>query len=319
VGRLNRAVEVDVSAAVRLPGRHVVRGSLIAPATVTEPFVWCCLPGGRCTTGYFDLVVDGDDTSYSMAAFLADAGCVVLAVDHLGTGRSSRADDEFLLTPEVVAAANHAAFTALLDRLAAGRLAPELSPAGPLAPIGLGHSMGGMLAMVEQARHATFGGVVNLGSGGDGLPQYLRDPGWATADLAAVRASLADLARVQFGSAPAAGRPAMAFHARDVPAAVREAFARQTTNLIPACALASLLPSGTDPERAAVTVPVFLGFGEHELCPDVHGTVRRYRSATDITLMVLAGSGHCHNQAGQRRQLWERLLAWARSAPLPAA
>jgi len=107
--------------------------------------------------------------------------------------------------------------------------------------------MGGMLAMVEQARHATFGAVVNLGSGGDGLPQYLRDPGWATADLAAVRASLADLARVQFGPAPAAGRPAMAFHARDVPAAVREAFARQTTNLIPACALASLLPSGTDP------------------------------------------------------------------------
>jgi len=64
-----------------------------------------------------------------MAAFLADAGCVVLAVDHLGTGGSSRVDDEFLLTPEVVAAANHAAFTALLDQ-------PSRRPPGPGAPAG---------------------------------------------------------------------------------------------------------------------------------------------------------------------------------------
>jgi pimeloyl-ACP methyl ester carboxylesterase len=318
VGRLNRAVEVDVSAAVPLPGRHVVRGRLIAPATVTEPFVWCCLPGGRCTTGYFDLVVDGDDTSYSMAACLADAGCVVLAVDHLGTGRSSRAGDDFLLTPEIVAAANHAAFAALLGRLRTGRLTPELPPVGTFAPIGLGHSMGAMLAMVEQARHGTYSAVVNLGSGGDGLPEHLSDPGWATAGLSTVRASLAGLARVQFSSPPSAGGPAVPFHADDVPAPVREAFRRQMTNLIPACALASMLPSFTDPERAALTVPIFLGFGQHEICPDVHGTVHRYRSSSDITLVVLAGSGHCHNQAGNRRQLWERMLAWARSAPLMA-
>ena len=63
-------------------------------------------------------------------------------------------------------------------------------------------------------------------------------------------------------------------------------------------------------------MPVFLGFGEQEMCPDVRGTVRRYVSSSDITLVVLAGSGHCHNQAGNRRQLWERMLAWARSAPL---
>jgi hypothetical protein len=179
--------------------------------------------------------------------------------------------------------------------------------------------MGAMLAIVQQARHGTFGGVVNLGSGGDGVPEHLRDPRWATAEPAAVRASLVDLARVQFGSPPARSGPAVPFHARDVPATVREAFARQVTNLIPTCALASMLPSGTDPERAAVTVPIFLGFGEHELFPDVHATVGRYRSATDITLTVLPGSGHCHNQAGHRRQLWERLLAWARSAPLRAA
>jgi pimeloyl-ACP methyl ester carboxylesterase len=316
VGRLSHDVEVDVSAAVPLPGRHVVRGALIAPATPTEPFVWCCLPGGRCTTGYFDLAVDGDATSYSMAAYLADAGCVVLTVDHLGTGASSRVDDDFRLTPEVIAAANHAAFTALLDRLRTGSLAPGLPAAEAFAPIGLGHSMGAMLAMVQQARHGTYGAVVNLGSVGDGLPEHLSDPGLATAELAAVRASLVDLARVQFGAPPTAAGPAVPFHAADVPAAVRRAFTRQTTNLIPACALASMIPAFSDPERAALTVPIFLGFGEHEMRPGTHGTVRRYVSSSDITLVVLADSGHCHNQAGNRRQLWERVLAWARSVPL---
>ena len=157
MGRLNRAIEVDVSDAVPLPGRHVVRGRMLASTAPTQPFVWCCLPGGRCTSGYFDLAVDGD-TSYSM--------------------------------------------------------------------------------------------VVNLGSGGDGLPQYLRNPDWATAEISTVRASMADLARaVQLrGGPPAAG-----------PAAVRRAFARQMTNLIPAFSDRSWALSDSEccpvggPERSWVT------------------------------------------------------------------
>jgi pimeloyl-ACP methyl ester carboxylesterase len=295
-----------------------VRGSVIAPSAPTEPFVWCCLPGGHCTSDYFDLVVDGDDTSYSMAAYLADAGGVVLTLDHLGSGASSAVDDNFLLTPDVVAAANHAAFTTLLDRLRTGDLVPELPAVRSFAPIGLGHSMGGMLTMVQQARHRTYDAVVNLGSGGDGFPEHLRDPSWVSAELSTVRASLVDLARVQFSAPPPAGGRALPFHADDVPAAVRASFRRQLTNMLPTCAFAAILPSGTDPERAAVTVPIFLGFGEHDLCADVHAAVSRYRSSSDITLTVLAGSGHCHNQAGNRRRLWERMSAWARSAQLTA-
>jgi hypothetical protein len=33
-------------------------------------------------------------------------------------------------------------------------------------------------------------------------------------------------------------------------------------------------------------VPLFLGFGEHDLSPDPHSSVRRYRSACDVTLFV---------------------------------
>ena len=322
MGRLRSTVEVDVSDVVPMPGHHVVRGVVLAPSDPvpagSQPLVWCCLPGGNCTSGYFDLFVDGDDTSYSMAAHLADAGCVVLALDHLGTGASSPVDDSFLVTPEVLATADHAAFTALLGRLREGTLAPGLEPVAAPVPIGLGHSMGAMITIIGQARHGTYAALANLGGGGAGLPEHLHDPRWVTWDRVRLRTSLVELARQQFGGTRAGrdrGRPGI-FHADDVPAPVLGAFRSQLTTSLPSCALASILPSFSDPERGAISVPLFLGFGEHDLSQVPHEAVRSFRSSSDITLFVLEGSGHCHNQAGNRRQLWDRMMEWARSTPL---
>jgi hypothetical protein len=292
-----------------------MRGIVVAPATLSDPMVWCCLPGGGCTSAYFDLRVDGDDTSYSMAAHLADAGGVVLALDHLGTGASSRLDDNYLVTPEILASAHHAAWTTLLDRLRMGSLLPGLPALDSFVPIGLGHSMGAMVAIVQQARHGTYGALVNLGSAGAGLPEHLHDPGWATAEISSLRSSLVDLARVQFAVPPRTGRTPH-FHADDVPPSVRAAFRAQQTHLLPSCALATLVPSFSDAERAGITVPLFLGFAQDDLSSHGRDSVPHYSSCSDVTLFVLAGSAHCTNQAGNRRQLWERLLGWARSAPL---
>ena len=318
---LRSAVEVDVSDVVPFPGRHVVRGVVLAPAIPTpsdsQPLVWCCLPGGNCTSDYFDLHVDGDDTSYSMAAHLADAGGVVLALDHLGTGASSPVDDSFLVTPELLALANHTAFTALLERLQKGTLVSGLEPVVAPIPIGVGHSMGAMITIIGQARLEPTPRWPNLGGGGAGLPDYLHDPQWVTWDQAQLRASLVELARRQFnGATPDGdrGRPGI-FHADDVPTSVLHAFRAQLTASLPSSALASILPRFSDPERGEIAVPLFLGFGEHDLSQVPHDAVRSFRSSSDITLFVLAGSGHCHNQAGNRRRLWDRMVAWARSTP----
>jgi pimeloyl-ACP methyl ester carboxylesterase len=207
----------------------------------------------------------------------------------------------------------------LLGHLREGTLIPEQPAIDRLVPIGLGHSMGAMITIVQQAEHSTYAAVVNLGSMGAGLPQHVANPQWLETEVGTVRSSLVDMAREQFGpgstrepASAAEGRDAL-FHAEDVPPSVRAAFKDEQTNLLPSCALATLIPAFTDPERAAITVPLFLGFGEFDLSPDPLDSVGRYRSATDVTLYVLAGSGHCHNQAGNRRQLWERLSAWARS------
>jgi pimeloyl-ACP methyl ester carboxylesterase len=322
MGRLRSAVEVDVSHVVALPGRHIVRGVVVAASSPipsgSPPLVWCCLPGGHCTSAYFDLHVEGDDTSYSMAAHLADAGGVVLALDHLGTGASSPVDDSFLVTPEVLASANHAAFTALIGRLQTGTLVSGLEPIAAPQAIGLGHSMGAMITIIGQARYETYAAVANLGGGGAGLPEHLHDPQWVSWDLALLRTSLVELARQQFGGKTvdrARGRPGI-FHADDVPAPVLGAFRSQLTTSLPSCALASILPSFSEPERREIAVPLFLGFGEHDLAQVPHESVRSFRSSPDVTLFVLAGSGHCHNQAGNRRQLWDRMVEWARSSPL---
>jgi pimeloyl-ACP methyl ester carboxylesterase len=322
MGRLRSTVEVDVSDVVPIPGRHVLRGVVVAPThpgpAGSPTLVWCCLPGGNCTSGYFDLHVDGDDTSYSMAAHLGDAGGVVIALDHLATGASSPVDDSFSVTPEILAATNHATFTALLGRLREGTLVAGLEPIATPLPIGLGHSMGAMITIMAQARYGTYAAVANLGGGGGGLPQYLHDPDWVTWDRARLRASLVELARQQFGGTTTAadrGRPGI-FHADDVPAAVVGAFRSQLTMSLPSCALASLLPGFSDPERGEISVPVFLAFGQHDLSQVPHEAVRSFRSCTDLTLFVLDGSGHCHNQAGNRRQLWARMVGWARTMEL---
>ena len=171
-------VECDVSDLVPVPGEHLLRGMAYAPDELdpaAPPAVVWCLPGGRCTIDYFDLRVEGLD-GYSMVRELTDRGVLVVSLDHLGLGASSRLDDLCVVTPRV-AAATHDARGAGVDRpIAAGRSGRR--PPARVAPaqlIGLGHSMGGMVVVVEQARHDTFDAIVVLGHGADGTWAALTD------------------------------------------------------------------------------------------------------------------------------------------------
>jgi pimeloyl-ACP methyl ester carboxylesterase len=237
-----------------------------------------------------------------MADYLATRGAVVVALDHLGVGASSPVDDIFLVTPRVLAAVHDHALRAIRKRID-----------GNLFTVGLGHSMGGMIATVQQARHRSFHALAVLGHGGDGLPQFIdgtsRPAGDALHDL------LPELARARAASPPADGRrlPPNSFFLPDVPRAVRDAFLGQQGDLLSSCGLASLIPGSVDAEKAAVDVPLFLGFGDHDLTDDYPGSLARYRSVADATLFVLRGSAHCHNQAVTRTLLWDRIISWISS------
>ena len=66
-------------------------------------------------------------------------------------------------------------------------------------------------------------------------------------------------------------------------------------------------------EAAQVACPVFVAFGDHDVPEHPHDDVSFYGASDDVTLMVLADSAHCHNFAGTRNQLWDRLADWAGS------
>lgn len=310
-------IEVDVSDLVPFPGPVMVRGWVRAPLRLDPsrpPVVLCCLPGGRCSTEYFDLEVPGHP-DYSMAEYLASRGYVVVAFDHLGVGASTEVAEIVLVTPKMAGVVNDRAYRFVLDGLATGTLLPELGALAGISAVGVGHSMGGMLLTVQQARHGTFDAVAVLGHGGIGLPEFLTEAERNLADHPPIREEdVVELARARFAGVPLEGtsQPAPgSFLARDVPKAVRAAYAAQQTAHPFSCGLTSMLPHATDGEKAEIEVPVFLGFGEKDLIRDFMGSAAAYTSSQDITLFVLPGSAHCHNQASLRTVLWDRLAHWS--------
>lgn len=317
-GIWRRPAVVDVSSAVgRPPGSARMRGWVCGPAEVRtrRPLLIYCVAGGGCSTGYFDLRV-GDDATYSMADHFARAGAIVAALDHLGAGESDPVADIFAVEPLLLARCHHLGAQQVLSDLH-NTLRPDGSHAEPVITIGLGHSMGGLIAAVTQSRHGSFDALVTLGTGG-GLREVLTDDERALTgtDLEDARAELVRLARLRFepGSGVPRKKPERGtFFAPDVPDPVRRAFAERAVPLLPACGLASMVPGLARADRAAVAVPLFLGFGQADLTADHLGVLAEYAAVNDATLFVLAGSGHCHNQAANRRVLWDRILAWGRS------
>jgi pimeloyl-ACP methyl ester carboxylesterase len=295
-----------------------MRGWLWPPALLRPgrtPVVYC-VAGGGCSTSYFDLQVEGRD-DYSMAGYLSRRGAVVVAFDHPGLGDSSPLPDLYSVTPSVAARCHDRAVCYVRAGLRAGTLAHDLGPVESQLMVGLGHSMGGMIAGVQQAQHRSYDALVSLGHSGSGLPEVLTDDELALAGLApdvlARENEIMRLARIRFG--PASGvprrRPARGvFFADDVPPEARDAFSRQAVPLLFTCGLASMIPDSAAAQLAAIEVPLYLGFGDQDLTDAYLQSAARYCSVTDLTLFVLAGSGHCHNLASGRARLWERIVKW---------
>jgi pimeloyl-ACP methyl ester carboxylesterase len=309
----------DVSAAVPFPGA-TVGGWVCAPATLDRDapvIVFACLAGGGCSAGYWDAVAD-DVPDASMARYVATRSCVVVALDHLGIGRSSPIDDIYRVTPTIAAAAQDHALRRAITGLRAGTLALGMPAVPDVVPIGVGHSMGGMILGVQQARHRTFDAVVVLGHGGDGMPEALTAEEAAIdveQPLVAIETDVAACARLRFApntTVERRGSRAASFLLADVPDGLRRAFEAQRVPLLYSSGLVSMIPGATDDAKRAIDVPVFLAFGDHDLSSDYFGNMARYCSSRDVTLFVLPDAAHCHNHAVTRTLLWDRLVAWAR-------
>ncbi|HZP30275.1 MAG TPA: alpha/beta fold hydrolase [Acidimicrobiia bacterium] len=314
--------DVDVSG-VAPAGVHTIAGDVFVPDGGTvDPgratVVLFCVPGGGMTRRYYDLDVAPELGlgNYSMARHLATRGCVVVTLDPPGVGGSDVPDDGYTLAPHVVADVLAAAVGDVLDRLRAGKLTSGLEPLDSVVSIGVGHSMGGLLTVHQQARHRTHDAVAVLGFAGGGLPDALTDEERAFAgDAAALRREIGRLAAARFGRPfPISQTSTSPFLlGRPVPEPVERALGESRGHLIAVCGLSSMIPGNADEELAAVDVPVFIGVGTGDITGDPFRIPASFRNSRDVTLFVLDGAGHNHNAAPTRERLWDRLAAWARA------
>jgi pimeloyl-ACP methyl ester carboxylesterase/ketosteroid isomerase-like protein len=300
-------LELDVSAFAP-SGAKVVAAELLLPSEVRSPAtVLVCFPGGSMSRRYFDL--DGGDAvgTFSMATHCTNAGFVVALVDHLGVGESSVPDDPWLLTPAVVADANASATDQIVDGLRCGSWGFPALPA--VRPVAIGHSMGGLMAVMQQAQHRQFVGLGLLGTSACGLREALREEEIAAldaGDLAA--ATIIGLAKKRFGRAIVP--PLVMETAVSSPA--RKALDAARSNMLSVCGLTSMMTGSMRAEFEAIDVPVFLGVGEFDIAGPSHGIPADFPNSKDVNLFVLPGAGHNTNVSRNRIELWERLLGWVR-------
>jgi pimeloyl-ACP methyl ester carboxylesterase len=287
------------------------------PGVARSGALLVCSPGGTYSRSCASLAVPGR-AGYSMAAWLTGRGHHLLAVDTLGTGDSTRPPDGDQVTMDAAARALAAAASSARQLLA-----------GAVTVIGLGHSLGGGVTVAAQEMGAQdgavpFAAVAVLGyspawcsvpaagqpeprGGGPGVAARVRHE--VLAELTAADPGLWADSYVRFTREAIRGF----CHQPDVPADVIRAADRDQAPVPRGLAADFGITGPALRAAAAVRVPVFLGFGERDVPAHPHEEPRHYPGSQDVTLHILAGSGHCQYTASSRALLWARLDQWIAS------
>jgi hypothetical protein len=282
-------LELDVTDAVASDVPLHVAATLFLPDTAPVALV-ACLHGGGYDRRYFHLTVPGHE-GYSMGAHLARRGCAVLAFDCLTIGESSRLPEGADADGTVFTVAHDAAVRQVAGGLRDGSLGTVPSGDPPLPVVGVGHSLGGSLVTIQQARGRTYDRIAVLGTtaferpwGGEFALKPVDDG--LVLDREALRSD---------------------FYWNDVPAAV---IAADEAAGVPLSVHAVTWAAEALGLASAIDVPVFIGLGERDVSEDPHREPSAYTASDDVTLFLLRSSGHCHNLAGGRARMWDRIAAW---------
>ena len=308
-----------VEAGVSLPGEGALELAveIVAPRRPL-PIAFVCLPGGAMTRRYFDLEAPGDD-SYSFARPMAARGFISVLLDPLGVGESSRPADSYALSADLLSCANGYVTEQVLGKLRTGRAINGLPAIPHLASVGLGHSMGAMLTILQQAEFHQHDAIAVLGFSTRGLPEYVSPEARELAkDPAAARRAAPRLARAMFREDyPAIGRSedgAALYAGKKAEPAGVEAIKAARERLLPVPAFESMLPGNVAPEAARIDVPVFVGLGELDMAGPPLEAPKAFTVSPAVTFHLAPQTGHSHFLFAARAGLFDALAAWAQSA-----
>jgi hypothetical protein len=321
-GRIARGeLRIDVSAALPAGVAAEIAVTVWADPVAAGPrTLVVAFPGGGYTRTYYDLdrpELDGP----GQACYHVEGGWIVVACDPLGGG-----DGTPLAAPLTgVEASAHAAdlvVAAVRERLAAGSAVEGVGPIDVARVIGMGHSLGGMQVIHQQARHRSFDAIAVLGFSAIHTTIPTSDDGQLAPHDAA--ASVADAWSGALSDDVAHLR--YAYHWEDVPASLVAAdmaagFPIRTADPLPPwiCstfppfAAACMSPGVVAEEAAAIEVPVFIAAGERDVLHDVRAEPAAYTAAGDLTVFEIPRCAHMHNFSPRRQLLWQRLQRWGDS------
>lgn len=297
-------------------GELTVAVEIFLPERLRMPAVALfCQPGGGIHRGYYNLVTAAGDTAFSFAAQMTEAGFIVVAIDHLGIGASSRPAAAYRLTPAVLTAANARVVDRISAELRAGELHAGLPALPQLRTIGVGHSMGAMLTAMQQAQYRQHTALALLGFSTGGLSWALSEREAAFAgDPQGARANIVALAQRRatepYPELPAEARASDIFAGANSDPEAVAASKRCNDRLLVAAGLFSMIPGACAPDCAEIDTPLFLCVGTRDIAGVPHTIPAAFPRSADIELLVLPDTAHCHFLFPTTAQLFERLARW---------
>ena len=307
---LRRSIEMGLMLPDEEP-LHIAVTLYLPPADrlATPAMVLFCLPGGGVTRDYFDL--GGEASGLSFARALAMQGFVVATFDPIGVGESSRPKDGFALTSETVMRCHAAATDAVTAQLRDGSLSPDVPPLPHFRKVGVGHSLGAMITILQQVERRDYEALALLCFGTIGMPQVLSDvEREALKAPDGGRSRLAELARIRFGGDAYSRVP------RSVgESAASRALGAVQDRVLAVASMQAIMPGNVAPKAAELDVPLFLGVGENDMVGPPHSLPAEYPACPDLTLYVVAGARHHPFVAEGAGALFARIGGWLRGLP----
>jgi pimeloyl-ACP methyl ester carboxylesterase len=304
----SRLRRIELGAPLEGEGPLWMSAEVFVPERIRAPAtVLFCVPGGGMSRAYFDLG-GGEPAArgFSFARAMTAQGFIVVALDYLGVGDSSRPADGFAITADLLSRCNQLAVAQISQALREGGLDSALAPCPDLVSVGVGHSMGAMLTILQQDAWRPHAALVLLGFTTGGLPQYITPDERAALERPDWRSHVADLARVRFNGLAYVPSPLRDTDGSAAGAALR----RAQDSILATPATHSMMPGNVGEEAARIDVPLFLGLGERDMAGPPHATPQNFPACYDLTLHIVPGAGHHPFVTPAAGRLFERIGGW---------
>ena len=259
-----------------------------------------CLPGGGASAEYYDLA-----PKHSFAKIMSRRGYDVITMDHPGTATNPLPASHAFLTP-------HQSVEYITAALIEWRRQTSLEDA---KMIGIGHSMGGMMITLLNARLKAFQGLALLGSSAGGLEWGLSDKEKTYIDKPddfARDIETLTLEKFQTPFPPSTGGPSgksivFGGETETLTARLRDV----SCELYAAGGMMSMTKGSFGKEVEAIERPIFFAFGDHDIGIPPEDVSAAYVNSPSTELLVLQNTGHNHFAFSSILTLCKSLDYWA--------